>query len=1075
MNTRRCARLAIAFGDLGGITWVLAILVALVFAGAVSPAETGSATDAGSLPATLHVTGGLVVHLGCRSGAVICQWGANPTLLVHGLDTDTKAVAAAKAAIDALGFYGRVSAERYDGKALLYADNEVNLLVIDDPAHVTPAEVERVLVPEGVVCVRAGSEWHPSPGLRRDKAVGPWDCYRKPRPAGMDDWSHFLYDSSNNAVSRDLTVGDPHHLQWYAGPDHTRYHDSLASMSAMTSSGGRVFYIYDEGEVSVIHQPAAWKLVARDAFNGMTLWKRDIPNWMNQLYNFRAGPVQLPRRLVSVGDRVFVTLGLTAPVSELDAATGKTLRTCAGSANAEELIYHDGTLLVVTGDPAILNARADGCFGYWEMAEDEVPTADKAIKAFDVSTGRQRWQVTGTNLRRLVPLSLSALGDGVFYLDNERLRCLDFQTGVERWTAPLATEGWFIRSYAPTVVAHDDVILCLYWNRLCGFSIRDGRKLWEQKGAMGFGSPADLFFIDGKAWTFPLTKAIWRGSKTDADGIVRTGVPIPRSDFIGGGAKGTAVALDPHTGEIVDTLPYAENQHHHRCHRNKATDGCILLGYSGVQLLDPRAKTSTTNQWVRGICQYGFMPANGLLYMPPDPCRCYSDVKVDGFVALAAESTPLPLAKPVIEHGPAFERVDALASVRGDRGWPTYRGSIARQGATTDAVASSLGVRWRTNIGPSLTAPVAASGKVFVAQRDGYAVHCLDARTGKPLWKHLADGPIDSPPTLAGGLCLFGSGDGSVTCLDLERGELVWRFRIPESYRRIGAEDRLEATLPIHGSVLVLDDVVYFAAGRSSHLDGGIRLYGLDVRTGNPKIERSIASQEGETAGALADILISDGSAITMRQLHFDRNIEPRRGPTGVLPNGGLLDGSWFHRTEWRAGRIAGKLIAEGPAGTFVVHNRYTGLKKSRSPQYRQYNQDGHLHIKFTRYREEDFPIGADITGYRREGSSPKGRPVAAWSITEPVQPRAMVLAGTTLCVAGWDDRFAIEQGTGCPKASKLEHEPESHLFLYDAETGKRLSKVALDARPVFDGMAVTHASLFLSLSNGTLLCLQGK
>ena len=61
-------------------------------------------------------------------------------------------------------------------------------------------------------------------------------------------------------------------------------------MSAMTTSDGRVFYIYDEGPVSVIHQPADWKLIARDAFNGKLLWKREIPTWMTHLYNFRAGP-----------------------------------------------------------------------------------------------------------------------------------------------------------------------------------------------------------------------------------------------------------------------------------------------------------------------------------------------------------------------------------------------------------------------------------------------------------------------------------------------------------------------------------------------------------------------------------------------------------------------------------------------------------------------------------------------------------------------------------------------------------------------------------------------------------------
>ena len=66
-------------------------------------------------------------------------------------------------------------------------------------------------------------------------------------------------------------------------------------------------------------------LYAINAANGKLLWKRNIPDWMTHLYNFRAGPNQLARRLVSVGDSVFVTLGFCAPVTRLDAAPGQTL------------------------------------------------------------------------------------------------------------------------------------------------------------------------------------------------------------------------------------------------------------------------------------------------------------------------------------------------------------------------------------------------------------------------------------------------------------------------------------------------------------------------------------------------------------------------------------------------------------------------------------------------------------------------------------------------------------------------------------------------------------------------------
>ncbi|MHC4085389.1 MAG: hypothetical protein ACYSU5_09325 [Planctomycetota bacterium] len=40
------------------------------------------------------------------------------------------------------------------------------------------------------------------------------------------------------------------------------------------------------------------------------------------------------------------------------------------------------------------------------------------------------------------------------------------------------------------------------------------------------------------------------------------------------------------------------------------------------------------NSWIRGACQYGIMPANGMLYAPPDACGCFNKVKVQGFFAV---------------------------------------------------------------------------------------------------------------------------------------------------------------------------------------------------------------------------------------------------------------------------------------------------------------------------------------------------------------------------------------------------------------------------------------------------------
>ncbi|MHC5053112.1 MAG: outer membrane protein assembly factor BamB family protein [Planctomycetota bacterium] len=1048
-----------------------------------------AATSPGKLLEISCVKGGVAVHLGCGDGRLTAGLCSGRALLVHGLDTDPGAVERARRHIDALGLYGQVSAEVYDGRNLPHGDNIVNLLVIEDGADVSAKEIERVLVPRGVALVRDGSPPLRLPGLRREGTSSGWTKYVKPWPESIDEWTHFLYSASNNAVSRDTKVGLPRRVQWWAGPEHTRHHDAMASMSAMTSSGGRVFYIYDEGPVSVVHQPPDWKLIARDAFNGKLLWKRGIPDWMTHLYNFRAGPTQLTRRLVSVGEHVYVTLGFTAPVVKLDAATGETLHTYAGSRGAEEIVWHDGTLLVAKGDASVLVNESDACHGYWELTENEEDvakraTVEKAVVAYDATGGRELWRIGGENLKCLAPLSLTADGDRVFYLDGEELHCLDAKTGRERWASPFETEGLFIRSYTPTVVVHGDVIMCLTWDRLHGFSVETGKKLWENKGAIGFGSPGDLFAIDGKVWTAPMMKSIWRESRRNRDGVITSGVNIPKSDFLND-AK-TAVGIDIRTGKVTDLLPFVHNQHHHRCYRNKATERYLLIGHSGIQVLDPRTKKSSTNQWVRGLCQYGIMPANGCIYVPPDPCQCYGAVKINGFFALAERNSmdEIEIA-PAVERGPAFARVSGrrdegsildgasskggVVRYRDGDAWPTYRGGVSRSGSTVCAAPARPRVKWEAEIGESVSAPVVEGEGVFVAERDAYTVRCLDRKSGRGKWKFFANGPVDTPPTIYKGLCVFGCGDGSVYCLDAATGELAWRFRTSAIERRIGSENRIESPLRVHGAVLVQGNTVYFAAGRSSFLDGGIRVYGLDVWTGEQKHERTLASQHGTRSGSLADILVSTGDAISMRQVRFGTDLKGGGKGGGLVAMTGLLDTTWFHRQGWSLGRLRGQLVVQGKSGTYSVVNPYTGLKKRRKGKFREYNQVGHLHIKFTRYAEKHFPVGTTIAA---RGAGGRGGAGGTWSIDERFQPRAMVLAGVRLCLAGWLDDFAIELKTGRPKDPRDPDPHRSVLRVYAAKTGKRVSETALGADPVFDGLAAAYGDLFVSLENGKLVCL---
>ena len=72
----------------------------------------------------------------------------------------------------------------------------------------------------------------------------------------------------------------------------------------------------------------------------------------------------------------------------------------------------------------------------------------------------------------------------------------------------------------------------------------------------------------------------------------------------------------------------------------------------------------------------------------------------------------------------------------------------------------------------------------------------------------------------------------------LADGALAWRFDATPYDKIVMARGQVQSAWPIHGSVLIHADTAYFCAGRTSYVDGGIFLYGLDPLTG--KVRREV-------------------------------------------------------------------------------------------------------------------------------------------------------------------------------------------------------------------------------------------
>ncbi|MBL9115973.1 MAG: PQQ-binding-like beta-propeller repeat protein [Verrucomicrobiaceae bacterium] len=894
-----------------------------------------NAQDAKSILDATATKGGFVVHLGSGDGTLTEGFRVNDSIVVHGLDNDQARIDKARSALLKKGVYGPVALEKLATPTLPYVDNMVNLIVVDDALGVTENEIQRVLTPGGAVY------------RKKDGKIT-----RKERPSDMDDWTHYLHSPDGNPVAKDNYVGPPEALQWVGSPRWSRHHDRMSSLSAMVSAKGRMFYIMDEGSRISIVLPPKWRLIARDAFNGVVLWKRDLADWQNHMWPLKSGPTQLTRRLVAVGDDVFATLAFKAPVTQFDAATGETKRVFEQSKACEEILVEGGTLFTLsnqTGKHELDDYKYENQKEVERYTWDEQP---RDIMAFDIASGKLLWTLNTA----CAPLSMCVSEKGLFFHNGKSLVALDRTNGKPMWESELAKRKAAIQfNFGPRLIAYQSVVIFAGGEgEMAGYDQMSGKKLWTAPHAKsGYQSPHDLLIAKNQVWNAPNT---------------------------GTGDTGILTGRDPLTGEVKTEFPPTVDTYwfHHRCYISKATENFMLMSRTGVEFIDFTGKKWDINHWVRGACLYGVMPANGITYAPPHNCACYPETKLYGINALIPASKNLP--KPSLadsdegrmEKGPAYEDSFDEYDEPGQADWPTYRSTEGRTGYLNSPVtANGLAPKWEIKLDGKLTSTTIAEGKVFVVQVDRHTLHAINAATGKPSWHYTTGGRIDSPPSVWKGRVVFGSADGWVYCLKAKDGELVWRFRGAPRWERHMAFEGLESVWPVHGAVLVEDGVANFVAGRSNFLNGGLRFTKVDISSGSKLVETSVDDRDPETGGdiqdklqtlqmptGLADILVSDGKFTYLKSQKFSADGQrPEIGVTsgnaiahGANQQGegahvyapmGFLDDTWFHRSYWVYGKnFAGGHNGYYQAGKFTPSGRILCVDDknvysfARKPQY---------------------------------------------------------------------------------------------------------------------------------------------
>ena len=246
-----------------------------------------------------------------------------------------------------------------------------------------------------------------------------------------------------------------------------------------------------------------------------------------------------------------------------------------------------------------------------------------------------------------------------------------------------------------------------------------------------------------------------------------------------------------------------------------------------------------------------------------------------------------------------------------------WRCDAGRTGVSPEVLPSELHLQWTRELPAVVPAfrskrlqfdrgyePVVMGEQLFVALPHNDSVVAYDTRTGVQQWQFYADGPVRFAPVAWQGMLYFGSDDGFVYCLDADDGDLRWRFRAVPSSRKVLGNGRLISMWPVRGGPVLVDGVLYFAAGVWPF--EGVFIYAIDAETGDVVWMNDRTGflygqhpHNSEAMGGLTpqgyllvngdDLVVPCGTA---RPAIFDRHTGTLKSFS--LPGEGRFPGGWF-------------------------------------------------------------------------------------------------------------------------------------------------------------------------------------
>ena len=526
---------------------------------------------------------------------------------------------------------GRLIVHTGAADRLPYRSKTFNVVVIDKQheetlPNVAVSEALRVIAPYSGIAMCRQTQDSRKPTIdsafQTIGAVDEWQVFRRTPNDKLGDWTHLYGNLANTSCSNDQAIQGPFALQWFGQPGPQdmldRHHRAVGPL-------------YKNG---VLFVPGDNRIYGVDAFNGMVLWEREVPN------SRRVAAMRDCGNMAATNDTLYVATAHKA--IGFDAVTG------AAKHRLTALVGTDGSTrdwgyLAFTDDAIIGSATKVGAsrrdHSKQQIREtfwDFIPavTSESLFRmAPATATEAWRYQAVGAILNP----TLCIADRRIYFVESANPETLDSPNGRAQLRDLLKEKALLVALDVRTgqQVFREPVDLRstqhnLYMLYDAGRIVLVGTKNVSTRG------PEQLWF-DIHGFDAATGKLVWsqtqnQRQKPNGDHGEQDRHPA----IVGGKIYVEPLAYDVRTGKRVES--WVLNRGGHGCGSLTASASACFFRAGNPTMCDlTTGKISKVTQVSRPGCWINIIPAGGLLLIPEASSGCTCNFPVQASMAFGPE------------------------------------------------------------------------------------------------------------------------------------------------------------------------------------------------------------------------------------------------------------------------------------------------------------------------------------------------------------------------------------------------------------------------------------------------------